>query len=218
MPPTPHSRYWSPRSYLRRIESGNPDDPLLRQVLPTAAETADVPGFACDPVGDLPAALAPGLLKKYTGRALLVTTGACGVHCRYCFRRNFPYADLPKSDEARSRAVEAIARDDSVGEVILSGGDPLMLVDRRLIALARQIAAIPHVQRLRIHTRMPVVIPSRVTAELVEGLAGLPLTVVVVIHANCAQELSEEVVDALVPLRRAGILSAEPGRTAPGCE
>jgi len=148
--------------------------------------------------------LRPGVLQKYHGRALLITTGACAVHCRYCFRRHFPYEEAPHSDAAWDAALGAIAADASIREVILSGGDPLMLVDERLANLTKKIAAIPHVCRLRVHTRLPIMIPARVTEQLLAWLTGSRLTPVVVIHANHAQELDDRVAQSLASLRQAG--------------
>lgn len=195
-----------PESFLRRIERSNPADPLLRQVLPLAAEAAAADGFSADPVNDRAAEIAPGLLHKYAGRALLVVTGACAVHCRYCFRRHYPYDRLPAGDEAWQPAVDRIAADDSLREVILSGGDPLMLVDDRLRRLADQIARAEHVRRLRIHTRLPIMIPSRVDEQFLQWFTQGRLTPVMVIHANHAQELNDEVAAACDRLRRAGVL------------
>lgn len=194
-----------PRAYLARMTLGDPGDPLLRQVLPVPDETKEVPGFTADAVGDGDATLTPGLLQKYAGRVLIVVTGACAVHCRYCFRRHFPYATTPKSMAAWRQPLAAIARDKTIHEVILSGGDPLTLADEVLAELAGRIAAIGHVRRLRIHTRLPVVLPQRVTAELVDWLTGSRLTPIVVIHANHAQELTGDVPAAIAALLDAGI-------------
>src|SRR5262249_29565078 len=153
--------------YIRRIRKSDPADPLLRQVLPCVDEQAERPGFSTDPVGDMAARRAAGLLQKYQGRALLVTTGACAVHCRYCFRRHYPYSESPKSPDDWQPAIDEIAADTSIDEVILSGGDPLTLVDGHLSELARRLANVPHVRRLRVHTRLPIVIPQRVTIELI---------------------------------------------------
>ncbi len=193
-----------PPAYLARIQPGDPHDPLLRQVMPVVDETTETPGFSRDPVADGLATLQPGLLQKYAGRALLVTTGACAVHCRYCFRRHFPFEQVPHSTAAWDTALAAIADDDSLSEVILSGGDPLMMVDDRLAMLVEKIAAIGHVTRLRVHTRLPVMIPSRVTDELIAWLTGTRLTPVVVIHANHAHELDDAVAASVDRLRRAG--------------
>lgn len=195
-----------PPSYLARIRSGDPDDPLLRQVLPLSAENLAVEGFTDDPVADSAAALQPGVLQKYSGRALLITTGACAVHCRYCFRRHFPYTEVPHSDAAWNQALASIAADDTIHEVILSGGDPLMLVDERLEKLVHKIAAIEHVRRLRLHTRLPIMIPSRVTAAMLAWLTGSRLTPIVIIHANHAQELDEAVARSLAKIQQAGAM------------
>ena len=194
-----------PRSYLARMEPGNPNDPLLRQILPLGAELQTVPGFAVDPVGDLGAMPRPGLLHKYAGRVLLVTTGACAVHCRYCFRRHFPYGEANPAAGTWQPALEYIAADPSIEEVILSGGDPLSLSDRRLAALSAHLATIPHLRRLRIHTRHPVVLPERVDAALLEWLQADRLQKIMVIHANHPRELDASVMEALARLRTIGV-------------
>lgn len=195
-----------PPSYLSRIERGNRADPLFRQVWPAAAESDASPGFIDDPVEDASFALRPGLIQKYAGRALMIVTGACAVHCRYCFRRHFPYDESPPSDAVWAAAVAAVRDDASIEEIILSGGDPLTVTDPRLARLAEQFAALPHLRRLRIHTRLPVMIPSRVNDELLSWLTGTRLTPVMVIHANHAQELDDEVAAALRRLTAAGVL------------
>lgn len=196
---------FAPRGYLARVRPGDPHDPLLRQVLPLEDELAVVDGFGHDPVGDRAATRLPGLLHKYHSRILMVTTGACAVHCRYCFRRHFPYQEGPKSPDAWLPALAEIAADSSLREVILSGGDPLMLVDEHLAELARRLAAIGHLRRLRIHTRLPLMIPQRVCDELLAWLRGTRLAPIVVIHSNHAQELTGPVVDALARLVDAGV-------------
>lgn len=195
-----------PHGYLARIERGNPDDPLLRQVLPLADETVETLGFTADPVGDREALRAPGLLGKYRGRALIVTTGACAVHCRYCFRRQFPYSEVPHAPAAWEPALAEIAADATLSEVILSGGDPLMLIDDHLARFVSRLDAIPHLRRLRIHTRLPIVLPERIDERLLAWLAGTRLKTVVVIHANHAAELSADVGAALARLRQAGAM------------
>jgi len=195
-----------PPSYLSRIRQGDPSDPLLRQVLPVEAETDVVTGFSRDPVQDAAATLRPGVLQKYAGRALLITTGVCAVHCRYCFRRHYPYGEAPHSDQAWEESLASIMADDSIEEVILSGGDPLMLVDERLSGLIDKIAAIPRVVRLRIHTRLPIMVPARVTKELLDNLTSTRLTTVMVIHANHAQELDHHVAEALTCLQHARVM------------
>lgn len=193
-----------PRGFVARMRPRDPHDPLLRQVLPLAEECLMAEGFGDDPVGDLAAMTVPGVLHKYRGRALLTLTGACAVHCRYCFRRHFPYADAnPAADHWRA-ALEYIAGDDSIAEVILSGGDPLTLSDRRLAGLVRQLETIPHLRRLRLHTRLPVVLPERVNDELLAWLGGTKLKTVIVAHANHAQELDGPVRAALGMLKAAG--------------
>jgi len=194
-----------PLGYVARMKHGDPNDPLLRQVLPLGVELDEVPGYVSDPLGEADALRAPGLLHKYQGRVLLVTTSACAIHCRYCFRREFPYADQ-KSDLPRWReALDVIANDASIEEVILSGGDPLSLSDSRLAALTDALVRIPHVKRLRIHTRQPVVLPSRVDAGLLEWLGRLPWQVVMVLHSNHANEIDASVQDACAKLRAAGV-------------
>lgn len=186
-----------PESFLRRIEPSNPDDPLLRQVLPLFEETLDVPGFELDAVDDASFRLAPGLLKKYSGRALLIATGSCAVHCRYCFRRHYPYGEEPRRLDDWQPALDAIAEDFSIEEVLLSGGDPLMLTDQRLGDLLDRLEAIPHLRRLRIHTRLPIVLPDRVTGTLLDRLTKCRLTTVIVVHANHAAELVADCAEAL---------------------
>ncbi|MFM7107777.1 MAG: EF-P beta-lysylation protein EpmB [Planctomycetaceae bacterium] len=186
-----------PRAFAARMRKGDPRDPLLLQVLPQAAESRDVPGFTADPVHESAALAAPGLVRKYAGRALVLVTGGCAVHCRYCFRREFPYADAGATLAGVEAALDAVAADASVSEAILSGGDPLLVDDARLGAIVARLEAVPHVRRLRIHTRLPVVLPSRVTDGLAGLLAGSRLSVVVVVHANHAAEIDADVAAAL---------------------
>lgn len=194
-----------PRGFVARMQPGNPADPLLRQVLPLDAELHATAGFNVDPVGDLASRSAPGVLHKYHGRALLIATGACGVHCRYCFRRHFPYGAETASSGDWQAAVATIAADPSIHEVILSGGDPLSLNDRRLQALTRQLEQIPHVRRLRIHSRQPIVLPERVDAGLLSWLSTLRLSTVLVLHTNHAREIASKVVNACRALRECGV-------------
>lgn len=196
---------FAPLGYIARMKRGDRHDPLLRQVLPLAEELNAAPGFVADPVGDLAAAKSPGLLHKYAGRALLVTTGACAIHCRYCFRRHFPYSETPRSPDDWQSAIDLIAADESIEEVLMSGGDPLTLVDEHLAELARRLAEVPHVKRLRVHTRLPIVIPERVTDELLGWLCGTRLTPLVVVHANHPNEIDASVASALGRLVDAGI-------------
>lgn len=193
-----------PRGFAARMRYGDPDDPLLRQVLPLDDEARPVPGFAHDAVGDASARTATGVLQKYHGRALLVATGACAVHCRYCFRRHFPYDAQSAARDGWREALDAIGNDASVEEVILSGGDPLSLATAKLTELTAALAGIAHVRRLRIHTRLPVVLPERVDDEFLHWLQSLPWPTAVVIHANHANEFDRHVDHALARLRGAG--------------
>lgn len=194
-----------PRGFVRRMRHGDPHDPLLRQVLPLADELQSPAGFSSDPLGEAAARRAPGLLQKYRGRALLISTAACGVHCRYCFRREYPYADEAAEEGPRwQAAIDAIAADASIEEVILSGGDPLSLSDARLHQLSTRLAAIPHLQRLRLHTRQPVVLPERVDQGLTDWLIGLRWRPVIVLHANHAREIDDSVIAACRRLQATG--------------
>jgi EF-P beta-lysylation protein EpmB len=195
----------APRSYVRRMRTGDVRDPLLMQVLPVGAEFVHEPGQALDAVGDTAARIAPGLLQKYEGRALLIAAGVCAVHCRYCFRRHYPYVDEPRRLEDWEPALEALAADDSIHEAILSGGDPLVLTDARLAALVERLESIPHLKRLRIHTRLPIVLPDRVTGGLIDLLLGSRLQPVMVVHANHGQELEDDCGEALRRLVRSGL-------------
>lgn len=196
---------FAPRGYVARMRPGDPHDPLLRQVLPLEDEQAPQAGYGVDPVGDRAATQSPGLLHKYPSRILMVATGACAVHCRYCFRRHFPYDQSPRSLDEWEPALAQIAADGSIDEVILSGGDPLTLNDVRLSELARRLAAIGHLKRVRIHTRLPIMIPQRVTDEMIAWLRGTRLAPIVVIHANHANEFDASVAGALARLVDAGI-------------
>ena len=193
-----------PRDFIARMAHGDPRDPLLLQILPLQAELDEIRGFGPDPVGDHNAELRPGLLRKYAGRALLIASGACGVNCRYCFRRQFPYAGHSAATGRWQASVEAIGADPTIREVILSGGDPLVLPDDQLASLTSALAGIPHVHSFRIHTRMPVVLPTRVDAGLVRWLASIPVPVTIVVHANHPREIDTNVAAALGRMRAAG--------------
>lgn len=194
-----------PRGFVARMRHGDPADPLLRQVLPLGIEEDEVAGFVSDPVGDLPALTGPGLMHKYRGRALLITTGACGVHCRYCFRREFPYAEQSAGGARFEAALAALRADRSCREVILSGGDPLSLSNARLAGLTDALQAIPHLKRLRIHTRQPIVLPERVDAGLLEWLGSLRLRTVMVVHSNHPAELDDATATALRAIGARGV-------------
>jgi EF-P beta-lysylation protein EpmB len=195
-----------PAPYLARIRPGDPDDPLLKQVLPRDEELEEQPGYVADPLEEGAAKRAPGLLQKYSGRALLITTAACAIHCRYCFRREFPYAEQATDDGARwSAALAEISADSSIEEVILSGGDPLSLSDARLTQLTDALAVMPHVKRLRVHTRQPVVLPGRVDAGLCAWIAGIRQLLVFVLHVNHPNEIDADVRTACARLRAVGV-------------
>jgi EF-P beta-lysylation protein EpmB len=194
-----------PRSYVARMRAGDPADPLLRQVLPIERELDQLPDFVADPLGEHAALRAPGLLQKYRGRALMITTSACAVHCRYCFRREFPYSEQTGDSPRWRAALSEIGRDSSLEEVILSGGDPLSLSDARLKSLTDALATIPHVRRLRVHTRQPVVLPSRIDAGLLDWLRTVAIPCVFVLHINHPNEIDADVRAACQKLRALGV-------------
>jgi EF-P beta-lysylation protein EpmB len=194
--------------YLGLADLDDPADPILAQVLPDGRELDEQPaGFCADAVGDLSAGHhpAPGLIHKYEGRALLVTTGVCPVHCRFCFRRNYPYQELAGSGPRLAAALDEIRDDPSISEVILSGGDPLSLSDEVLATLLQQLGEIPHLRRLRVHSRYPVVLPERISAELVSVLSGCSLQLWLVTHFNHPREITPASQAACRRLQRAGI-------------
>jgi L-lysine 2,3-aminomutase len=190
-----------PRSFARKMRPGEKDDPLLLQVLPqdleNASEFQNLQVCSTDPLREADVSPVPGLLHKYQGRALLITAGVCAVHCRYCFRRHFPYDETPKSMKAWEPALNWIEGNDSIDEVILSGGDPLILNEASLTPLLTRLDAIGHLRRLRIHTRLPIMIPQRVTQDLTDLLKSLRLSKTIVLHANHAQELCADVAAAV---------------------
>jgi EF-P beta-lysylation protein EpmB len=185
-----------PRGFVARMRRGDPADPLLLQVLPRASERVDVQGFVPDPLGELDARGGPGLIRKYRGRVLLLATGGCSVNCRYCFRRAFPYATSGVTSAGLRSAVAAISADETIHEVILSGGDPLLLDDEQIGGLIGMLADIPHVRRLRVHSRMPVVLPARVTERLLHLLGSTRLASSLVMHVNHPAEIDDEVAEA----------------------
>ena len=199
----PTFRLRVPEAFLARMRAGDRRDPLLLQVLPLAAENRAVAGFVADPLEEARATRVPGLIQKYAGRALLIAAPSCAVHCRHCFRRAFPYAEHQQG--VAFPQLTEVERDRSISEVILSGGDPLMLNDAQLANLISRIDKIAHVARLRIHTRLPVVIPRRVTAALLERLASTRVAVAVVLHVNHGNEIGGELPDALAALRATGV-------------
>lgn len=194
-----------PRSFAQRMHKSDINDPLLKQVLAIDAETRLIPHFNNDPVGDLHALKQKGLIHKYHGRVLVIATGACAVNCRYCFRRNFPYSDNALSQVDINALLATLRSDTSISEVILSGGDPLLLNDKKIAQWVSDIEAISHIKRLRIHTRLPIVIPNRVTTGLCETLQATRLLCAIVLHANHSNELNHEVAAACNKLREHGI-------------
>jgi EF-P beta-lysylation protein EpmB len=194
-----------PLSFAACIEKGNPHDPLLRQVLPINDELSAYPGFNNDPVGDLASATQNGILHKYHGRVLLINTGSCAINCRYCFRRNFPYAELQLSRQKENAAIQTIQNDTDISEVILSGGDPLLLSDSRLSSLIEQLNNIKHVQRIRIHSRLPIVLPARITDDFINILRQSPKQIIIITHCNHATEINNRVIAACNLLKDCGI-------------
>jgi len=190
-----------PQNYINKMRFGDENDPLLRQVFPLIDESLQVDNFVTDPVGDHFAVTAPGLLQKYHGRALLVTTGACAIHCRYCFRRHFPYADSNPLASQWGQTLTTLRNDTSINEVILSGGDPLVLSDSKLASMVSDLEQIPHLKRLRVHTRLPIVLPERIDQHLLNWIQHTSLQVIMVVHANHANEIDSEVEQAMSKLR-----------------
>jgi EF-P beta-lysylation protein EpmB len=193
-----------PRGYAARMRKGDARDPLFLQVWPQPREADDVAGFGDDAVGDLARLKPGGIIHKYAGRALVIATGACAVHCRYCFRRHFPYADATASRQHWDETLRELAADRSIAEVILSGGDPLSLPDEKLAPFVEALEFLPHVKRLRLHTRQPIVLPERVDDTLLAWLGRGRLQKVVVVHANHANEIDAPVALALRRLSGAG--------------
>jgi EF-P beta-lysylation protein EpmB len=194
-----------PRGYVARMEKGNPRDPLLLQVLATQLEMIHQPGFQEDAVDDAAALAVPGLLHKYQGRVLLITTAACPVHCRYCFRRHYPYSDNRPDQNDWSKALDYIAADSNIHEVILSGGDPLSLTNQRLQLISDKLRQINHIRRLRIHSRMPIVLPERLDRHFCDWAGNLPWQTILVTHSNHAHEINNQVKDAMATLKSAGL-------------
>jgi EF-P beta-lysylation protein EpmB len=194
-----------PLSFAACIEKGNAHDPLLRQVLPVSEELFAYPGYSNDPVGDLAAATQIGVLHKYHGRVLFIDTGSCAINCRYCFRRNFPYADLQLSKQQEDAAIKSIQNNTSISEVILSGGDPLLLSESRLARLIRQLDGIEHLKRIRIHSRLPIVLPARITEEFINTLTQSAKQIIIVVHCNHANEINDRVIAACNSLKNSGI-------------
>ena len=193
-----------PRAFIARMEPGNPHDPLLRQVLTSQEEFINAPGFSTDPLEEQHSVV-PGLLHKYSNRALLLVKGGCAVNCRYCFRRHFPYAENQGNKRNWQQALEYISAHPQLDEIIFSGGDPLMAKDHELDWLLTQLESIPHIKRLRIHSRLPIVIPARITDTLVARIAASSLQVLLVNHVNHANEIDAAFRASMKKLRMAGV-------------
>ncbi|HLV78239.1 MAG TPA: EF-P beta-lysylation protein EpmB [Marinobacter sp.] len=194
-----------PEPFIARMEHGNPRDPLLRQVLPLLDETHSQPGFVRDPLQEDQAIQTTGLIRKYRSRALLMVTGQCAINCRYCFRRHFPYGSQKLGQDDREQVISTLLASPEINEVIFSGGDPLAANDQLLARWARQLDQIPHLRRLRIHSRLPVVIPQRVNEHLLDWLTATRLQTVLVVHINHPAEIDQATRAAFARLRQAGV-------------
>ena len=191
-----------PLRLAQKMTKGTLNDPIFKQFVPTKMETLLSNGFTADPVGDTPCRKADKLLHKYQGRMLLVCTSACAMHCRYCFRQHFDYA---VADKLFGEEIDIIKADPSINEVILSGGDPLSLDDRILENLLQRLAAIPHLRKVRFHTRFPIGIPERIDNKFLTLLASIPLQFWFVVHVNHPQELDADVLSALKSVQKIGV-------------
>ena len=193
-----------PRPFINRMQIGNINDPLLKQVLSDRREFIETPGYVTDPLEEHDT-VAEGLLHKYESRVLMIVKSGCAVNCRYCFRRHFPYEDNSPNKQRWQQALTYIKENQSLNEVIFSGGDPLMANDQHLGWLIKQVEDIPHIKRLRIHSRLPIVIPARVTDALVTALETSRLQTIMVLHTNHAQELDSSVKLAVSKMKQADI-------------
>ena len=194
-----------PREFAERMEKGNINDPLLKQIIPTEDESIITPGFTNDPVGDISATTEAGVIHKYQGRVLFITTGGCAINCRYCFRKNFPYTDFQLSTQKLNQAIQYIKNNKDISEVILSGGDPLLLNDQKFFSLMHLLDKIPHIKRIRIHSRIPIVLPSRITSDFCSGLSTIKNSIVLVVHSNHANELNDKVNTACQRIKNCNI-------------
>lgn len=195
-----------PREFVARMKVGVEKDPLLLQVLPQK-QTKTLPQFSLDPLQEKKSAAAPGLLHKFKDRVLLITSGACAINCRYCFRQHFPYAEHTLSSQRIQPALEYILQHQEIKEVILSGGDPLCVKNESLAELLLKLSNIPHLKRLRIHTRLPIVIPQRIDNHLLQILKGIKLPVTIVVHCNHPQEINLAVKKHIYKLKEIPTLS-----------
>lgn len=202
---SPDFQLRAPVEFVERIEKGNLNDPLLMQILPIKDELNYFPGFNQDPVGDICAMAETGVIHKYQDRALFITTGSCAINCRYCFRRNFPYENFQLSSQKTAQAFEYIRNNKQITEVILSGGDPLLLSDKKLFSLIHKLEKITTIKRIRIHSRIPIILPSRITSEFCNMLAKAKKPIVLVLHSNHANELNSNVQSACKKIQNINI-------------
>ena len=194
-----------PREFADRMEKGNINDPLLQQILPIVEENIIFPGYKKDPVGDLNSMGESGVIHKYQGRALFIITGSCAINCRYCFRKNFPYADFQLGTQKITQAIQYIKNNRDISEVILSGGDPLLLSDKKLFSIIHQLEEINHIKRIRIHSRIPIVLPNRITLDFCYTLSSIEKSIVIVVHSNHQNELNSTVKLACKRIKDVGI-------------
>ncbi len=194
-----------PRGFIKRMTRGDINDPLLRQVLPLQDEMQQCDNYLPDPLAEQQAMQVPGLLQKYRGRALLTTTGACAVHCRYCFRRHFPYNEANPAVDDWEQSINWLGRNPDIREIILSGGDPLSLPDSRLHTLGIRLAELPRLHTLRIHTRLPIVLPERIDEGFLSWVDAQKLHIVMVVHCNHPNEIDANVSKAMGRLKLAGV-------------
>lgn len=194
-----------PKAFVDQIQKGDLTDPLLKQIIPVHDENLEFSGFKLDPVGDINAMPETGVIHKYQGRALFITTGSCAINCRYCFRRNFPYSSAQLSTQKQTKAINYIEKNKDISEIILSGGDPLLLNNDKLFKLIKQLESIPHIKRIRIHSRIPIVLPSRIDADFCQQLTSIKKHCILVVHANHQNELNKQVQSACNKLKSCNI-------------
>ncbi len=193
-----------PYPYVQKIKPGDPNDPLLLQVLPKGVELKQVAGYSYDPLQEQRASKIPGLLHKYHGRVLLILTGACAINCRFCFRRHFPYYENRLNKTHLKAIFDYLQQDTSITEVILSGGDPLIATDAYIDKLINQLRIIPHLTRLRIHSRLPIMLPQRITSSLINSFIKMPQCIFV-LHCNHPNEIDKRIINMVMQLKQAGI-------------
>ena len=199
-------RFKVPEAYVNKIQPGKANDPLLLQIFPVQQELKSVPGYIMDPLAEADSLYQPGLLQKYDGRALLLVTPGCAINCRYCFRRHYPYDDKGHLWEQLKKNIQLIKQDSTITEIILSGGDPLSLSDARFAELITLLESVPHLKRLRIHSRFPIVEPDRISDELLDILLGSRFQFIMVLHINHAQEIGPDSKTSIEKLRNKQVI------------